>query len=121
MSTEKLVGALAKRIGRRKFLVKMGTGFIGGLLALVGAPRLALATVQYGCCNLCNWPSSCSGCNCTWCWTCCDTTVNQQLACCECFSTNPPCGKTCNGVTCSYVINEGGCPSVPSTPLSMGR
>jgi len=104
MSTENLIKALAKGIDRRSFLTKLGIGSIGGLMTLMGLPKHAAALVNYKCCHLCNAPSSCSNCACTWCWSC-QYTDGFFYQCCECHNNTSNCGSGCGSNTpCSYVI-----------------
>ena len=109
--------ALARRAILRKLVFATGA-LVAGVFA---RPRSAFAC--YECCNLCFAPSTeCSGCTCTWGWSC---TVNEECKvyrCEECIVTptapcsvpcqdNPSC-STCNGVTCSkktYVGWKHGC------------
>lgn len=102
MSKERFVERLAERVSRRPFLVKVGTGAVGGLLALMGLPQRADA-YWWNCCNLCYAPGGdCSSCSCTWCWTCNDGSTSYR--CCECYDEGSPyCdGEHCERVVCSY-------------------
>ena len=111
MSAERLVEGLGRRLSRRRFLARLGAGAVGGALALLGLPRVAGA-YSYQCCNLCYSPSpSCSNCDCAWCWACCDS-LNQQWSCCECYGKGAPCDGSCSGVSCSYVVFRGTCPTL---------
>lgn len=116
MSTERLVEGLGARLGRRGFVVKLGLGTVGGVLALMGFPRQVGATYPSACCNLC-YPSSYScqtGCTtCAWCWTCADGC--KTIRCCECHSTNDGCPNGCYNVYCSWAECVGGCcPQIPA-------
>lgn len=103
MSAESLVEGLGARIGRRKYLVKLGTGTVGALLALMGLTQTVAASPY--CCSLCNSDSgSCSGCACTWCWACCYG--DFLFDCCECFSAQQNCGRVCPAI-CSWTVNRG--------------
>ncbi len=109
MATEKLVESLARRIDRRNFLKKLGTGAIGALLAMMGLSQGASAAhggcppglVDAQCCCLCKQPSqSCNNCVCTWCWSC---VLGGTWLCCECHTQNNPCIDDCPDVNCSYM------------------
>lgn len=109
MSAERLVEGLGRRLSRRRFLARLGAGAVGGALALLGLPRVAGATYPNACCNLCNIPSpSCSGCACSWCWTCADCAFNGTYQCCECYNSSGTCAGDCGNVICSwyYKVNN---------------
>lgn len=110
MSTERLVEGLAKQIGRRNFLVKLGAGTAGGLLALMGLAQPVAAAHPFKCCNLClpNGTGDCSGYyHCVWCWVC-DYREwwggTTRWRCCEGYGENTlSCGCcACNYVACSW-------------------
>jgi hypothetical protein len=113
MSTERLVQGLSTRLKRRKFLARTGAGALTVVLGLMGQSTQAAATVHYICCNLCFYPSSSCGNNCTtcaWCWICTNDSVHYW-ACCECHNQNDGCGSAvCDNVYCSYVNPSGNAP-----------
>lgn len=115
MSTEKLVGDVARHITRRRVLVRLGGGVIATALGLMAIPQAAHAQlVPYACCNLCLSPTGgCQGtCVCTWCWGCCHTAAgggdNSVYECCECYrQSGEDCDSDCQGVDCSYANRVG--------------
>ncbi len=115
MSKEKLVRDLGEYLDRRKFLVKAASAALAGLLGLLGIPQTALATYTWHCCNLCKPNSgSCSGCVCSWCWTC--PQMGNNYACCECYSVDSShggCSGGCpfGGVKCSWAFWVSGSPA----------
>jgi hypothetical protein len=124
VSTEGLVSEFARQINRRRFLKRVGASVLGALVAALGIPTTALATIGCKCCNLCSCPggcgacqgsSHCSGCTCTWCWTCFDPPSGNYYRCCECNSDSV-CENNCIGVICSYwyKINVLTSPAPPS-------
>ena len=111
MSVEKFVDILAKRLDRRNVLVKMGTGVVGGVAALMGLPQGASADyVHAKCCHLCKVPSACS-CpprpnGCVWCWSCL-WGDGFWYSCCECHSSDDYCGSGCVNILCSFIYKLG--------------
>jgi hypothetical protein len=103
MSMEKIVRRIAEGLDRRSFLGKLGFGLVGGILGLLTLPERAEALVSFGCCTLCKANSGhCSGCACTWCWTCGPWgNPPTSYTCCECYN-NSSCGGGCANVPCSY-------------------
>lgn len=102
MSAERLVEILGKKLGRRNFLVKLGIGTGGGLIGLIGRSQQVSAGPY--CCNLCfpGGGSSCSGCACSWCWTC-YFSGSGYYQCCECHDDTSNCGgDSCRNVICSW-------------------
>jgi hypothetical protein len=122
MTTEQLARGLGRRLTRRSFLAKLGTGAVGVVLGLIGVvPETAHATHQpitYFCCTLCVWPESiCEGYACAWCWDC--TSGQCLFHCCEYYAAGVSCNGSChthtaNEVKCSTAHGEGiGCPTSP--------
>lgn len=103
--TERLVEGIGKQMDRRSFLSKLGklgVGAVGVLLGVAVTPQKASALYDEACCHLCNPPStSCSGCSCSWCWTCADCTQGGTYRCCECHNPGGYCGSGCTNVICS--------------------
>jgi hypothetical protein len=105
MSMEKIVRRIGESLDRRSFLGKLGFGLAASLLGLFTLPEKAQGLVSYACCTLCKSNSgSCSGCACTWCWTCGPWGPRgDYYSCCECHGDSSYCGAGCSNVTCSYV------------------
>jgi hypothetical protein len=102
MSIDGLAGTLGKAADRSVFLKRTGAVALGAVVGAMGFAPKAHALVDYQCCHLCNNPSSCSGCACTWCWLCCGNCLTgERWACCECFDSSQYCGKSCPAI-CSY-------------------
>ena len=116
MSADDLVRAAGREVNRRTVLRRIGTGAlatVGMLLGLQGVASATTSLVHYKCCNLCRSPSSsCSGCVCYWCWTCCGSDSGRRnYRCCECHYADPaPCVNDCDDVRCSIAVPlSGGC------------
>lgn len=106
MSVDRLVEVIARQIDRRNALVRLGTGAVGSLAALIGLPLGASATVRWRCCDLCKGNSgSCSGCACTWGWSC--NQDGHHYQCAECHRDTSYCGPGCSNVKCSYGYRKG--------------
>jgi hypothetical protein len=130
MSSDRIIEVIAKTTTRRRFIGKLGA-VAGGLgLTSLGMSRSAFSAtpprpnappppdpgcgIEY-CCNLCNSgcpQASCSGCACTWAWTCPWNPGGGHtytVQCGECFSSTihqGDCQKACpsGDVPCSWAI-----------------
>ncbi len=115
-----MIGRLSEQVARRTFL-RRATGFVFGLsLALIGVPQQAQA-YNYACCHLCRAPSpSCSGCTCSWCWTC--PWGRGYYQCCECYATWSGCTGGCTSNYCSWVEYQPCCgldsQALPPAPMA---
>jgi hypothetical protein len=109
MSVEEFVQAVEKATTRTTLLKRAGLATLGVVTTLLGFPHPARATYGYKCCNLCHSPTSCSGCDCSWCWRCCYSV--GQWRCCECYQAGGDCDRYCDGVTCSSATYLGKCPA----------
>jgi hypothetical protein len=107
-----LVERLARQLGRRIFLIKLGTGTVAALLGLMGQSKAVFAY----CCGLCHTPGpwGVASCPIAWCWTC--PSGCQTWRCCEYFNGSAPnCTNTCEGTyASSATCILGCCPSAPS-------
>jgi hypothetical protein len=110
MSAEKLTEALATKLNRRSFLVKLGVGAAGALLGMLGTSKNASALYHYACCTLCYAPGCApnQSCYCNWCWDCCFG--HQWYSCCECYAPGGgACSGGCSNAICSWVDVGGYC------------
>jgi hypothetical protein len=110
MSAEKLVLAIGEHLSRQKLMVRLGGGAILALAGLMALPIVAQAQ-NWECCDLCfSPPGFCTGCACTWCWACCNTSNGSIWKCCECHSNTSDCGGDCNNVhsSCAFEIGPPG-------------
>lgn len=98
---EKLTEKLTKMVSRRGILASLSAGAVALASSLLGAPKASAAIVRVACCFLCNSPSTCSSCNCTWSWTCVDERVCKIYSCIECYMVSWPCNGSCTNVKCS--------------------
>lgn len=102
---ERIIKEIAVRLDRRSFFGKIGFGLAGALLGLLGFSRRAEALYDWACCTLCQpRTSSCSGCTCSWCWSCGPWVDGFYYACCECYSMPNTCDGGCDSVYCSWSI-----------------
>jgi hypothetical protein len=121
---EQLMEKIAKSINRRGFLGKAASASAAVVMAILGFPKRADATLyEYACCMLCSKTmcqnlTQCAG---TWCWTCMyyDTIDGHCYCfvykCYECYNSSvssscfavcapePPvnCGCPSTGIICS--------------------
>jgi hypothetical protein len=105
MNEDEIVKALTRSVNRRRFVKKLGVASLVGVGTMFGFVPKAFALCSYACCNLCFCPNGngCSGCACTWCWSCTDSN-NRTWRCCECHTQTSDCGDDCNNVNCSWVV-----------------
>lgn len=92
-------------VSRRSFLKKTA-GMTAALLgSIFGFAKPAHGLRYVYCCTLCGNDCPSWSCTCWWVWGCCYS--GRLFSCHECFPSGTPCNDTCNGVTCSRVLDEG--------------
>lgn len=111
MTDQVLIERIGTQVDRRKFLGKMAAITAAGtmwLMRIDSASAGSCPGFPYGGCCLCGAPSSCSGCDCTWCWTKC--VEGTTWGCCECWTPAGACNGThCTSVICSWAFTLGSC------------
>jgi hypothetical protein len=106
---ERLVLALGRQVGRRRFLKKAAVSVGAALLSILGLPREVQALYHVRCCWLCQPEGGpCSGCACTWSWLCDEN--GTVWRCIECHSNTSYCGSGCTNVYCSHAQKTGYAP-----------
>lgn len=103
---EHLVDELSRQINRRGFLRRIAAGVGMAIVAALGLPKGVEALYNVHCCTLClNNNGPCSGCACSWSWTCLEG--GTVWRCIECHSSTSYCGAGCTNVFCSYAQRTG--------------
>jgi len=104
VSGDELITKVAEEVSRRSFLRRAAAAALTAAYALLGLPGGAKALYSTYCCSLCRpWNGGqCTGCACSWCWTCLFPANNRYYNCCECYSAGHSCNGTCSGVICSW-------------------
>jgi hypothetical protein len=102
--SDKMVEKLTKLVSRRGILASLSAGAVALASSLLGTPKVSAAIVPIECCVLCNSPSAtCTGCRCSWSWTC--RNGNGTFRCIECYFVSFPCNGTCTNVSCSQIVS----------------
>ena len=108
MHEDEILTALTRSVSRRRFVKKIGLASVAGVATMFGfsTPKALGGLCSLACCNLCFCPNGngCSGCKCTWCWSCINTD-GRTWRCCECHTATSDCGDDCNNVNCSWAIS----------------
>ena len=104
--SDKIVEKLTKMVSRRGILAKLSAGAVALASSLLGIPKVSAAVVRAACCILCNSPSTCTSCACTWSWTCQDGILwwCKTYRCIECYFVSFPCDSGCTNVSCSQAL-----------------
>ncbi len=112
MLVDRLLTTIGERADRGTLLKRLGIASLGVTFGALGLSDPAHA---YACCTLCHEPSSCIGCSCIWCWTCCNDGAQQQyVRCCECYGTTSCIGDCFGAQRSCYTILGNQCAAAPS-------